>query len=53
MLSQHGNERVKCDIYIAVREAIDNRCAASYSQKSLLNKVRDTEGVKYSICTNH
>ena len=32
---------------------IDNRCAASYSQKSLLNKVRDTEGVKYSICTNH
>ena len=34
MLSQH--ERVKCDIYIAAR-TIDNRCAASYSQKSLLN----------------
>ena len=34
MLSQHGNERVKCDIYIATR-TIDNRCAASYSQKSV------------------
>ena len=41
-LSQHGNERVKCDIYIAVREALE---------KSLLDKVCDTEAVTYSICT--